>query len=64
MNEPEPTRCPECGDARPSWRVKRDRALRHSRRELAWTCASCGHAWTEPLSINVVDALCEPRAAP
>ncbi len=46
--------CPECGGTRPTWRIKRNRAgaARDSHRELLWTCAACGHAWSEPLSIQ------------
>jgi len=55
MENESPPRCPECGDARPTWRVKRNRLTpaRDSRRELQWTCAACGHTWTEALSVRV-----------
>lgn len=57
-------RCTECGGDRLTWRVKRDRlAIRDSRRTLQWTCAGCGHAWTEPLSL-AFDRLSEPEPEP
>lgn len=55
MNNESPPFCAQCGSARLTWRVKRNRAAgaRDSHRELMWTCGDCHVSWSEALSIPV-----------
>lgn len=51
--------CPECGGEQLAWRVHRTatRQLRHSQREIRWSCRGCAHEWVEGVDLRPDDPL-------
>jgi hypothetical protein len=45
-------RCSECGSDQINWRVHRTgtRQLRHSGRQIQWSCRGCAHEWSESIA--------------